>query len=291
MPHHWISNRILAVARFRWEPATVHCRRRLRRLPQLYGSHARDERDMANDRAFALSIAFRPFLRTVLLVPALLTCGCHLWLGGDSGGAVCVGFGCSGASRPRQTLRMAFRDFTRFDHSIKPSVDNFLSRYLATPKDPLLGRWIDDFFGPARRVLGAEFDCDPTVKIAVQPSSSSLTAIAQCSSPLLTFPDPAFARFLPLAQPAKGEVVPSPTMLEWDMTASTKIAAVADETIRYETTVDLYLNRGTPADPYIVHRENDAFRSFADRLHRTLFTAYMELFRDYGLRITRASGR
>jgi len=127
---------------------------------------------------FKFTQSSRTLNGAALLVVIACTANCGELNIPDSGkGLPCFGHGCAAPSPPIKDRLVASVTFsTIFDRSVKPSVDNFLSRYQSDSDDAELKRWIDDFFQPAKRLLGKEFAFEPIIKVIVTPQQSSLTA-------------------------------------------------------------------------------------------------------------------
>jgi hypothetical protein len=247
-----------------------------------------------------------------LLFVIACTAACTLTIPGSGMGTPCFGYGCADEPSPpvpqiKDRLVASVRFSTLFDRSVRPSIDNFLSRYQSAPDNPELKRWIDDFFQPAKRLLGKEFDFEPIIKVVVIPQQSSLTAqVIQEDWHEVSRGDPSFAHFLPLVSPpnadgqdltwkARGKppVKVHVASVRWRVFATTKITPVSAKKVRYATTLELQVgatlsdNQGhsfmvQPAD------ETPPFRFLADRLFESLYSEYVAFLRnEYDLEVTK----
>ena len=260
-----------------------------------------------------MSSRTRLFLAGVLALAVVMlgAAGCLLpGIDDSTRGRPCRGHGCGGGSseptRGDRLLVASVEHYTIFDRSVKPSIDNFLSRYRSTPDDPLLNRWIDDFFVPAKRLLGAEFEFDPTVAVDVNPSKSLINAkVSQGVWREVPKGEASFERFLPIVQGDKevlvlmGRLPVHVDSIRWRINANASITAVSGKKIRYSTTLELELE-GTLSDEHgnklFVARatqDNPAFSRLSDRLFESLHSEYIAFFeREYDLVVAkRTRGR
>lgn len=254
------------------------------------------------------------FKFVILLVSMLVAAGCLPFLRESEEGGICWGRGCRGRSEPSgpakddYQLIASVQYYTTFDRSVKPSIDSFFSRYTSAPDDPEINRWINDFFRPAKQLLGQEFDFDPTVKVTVAARESSIYAtVAQAEWREVTRADASFNRFLPLVRGdnedtfamvgASGEVLGNLDVeaIRWRSRVSAKITAISATRLRYSTTLELdivsVLSDGKGNKIRMpVAMGHQGFTSLASRLFKSLYVEYMDLFeREYGLVIVQRS--
>jgi hypothetical protein len=237
------------------------------------------------------TLAFRYYFAT-LCTGLLASCTFYL---PTSGGSGCFGWGCpGGATRNLEnasdgSFLIIFNNFTRFESSVKPSVDNFLHRLRANPQDPSLTRHIDDFFQPGRRILGQEFQFEPKIEFTVQPSTATINvSISQPNWREITKFDPAFSRFLPLIRPSASEGIEA---IRWRMEVTSGIAATDETTIRYVSVLKIFLEKKIASTGNFIRiptPSEDSRQSFANRINSALLADYRELFeKSYGLRVKR----
>lgn len=236
------------------------------------------------------------FLRKIFFIIFILAIlqGCAL-PNLASGGGGCIGFGCGGQRHfasvheaRSDNLKFVLYETSEFSTSIKPSVDNFLNRYRTGSDRAQLTEWINEFFDPARRIIGSEFSFEPKLTFSVDPKKPIiLVTVAQDEPAVFSRGDAMHEKLAALS----GVRVFDVQNTRLSVSIEGQISVISETTILFVNEVKMVLETQKSSNEKflpVTHPDENALIALKDRLVTRINNNYAKfLEKRYGLKVTK----